>query len=120
MPDEATTNWDTQLADLLDELSAQVDFVVLGGTPYKPASESEYGAEDTDRDRRQRRAYDDYMSQVKTAEVLAIPRLTQSVLLNFLGYNSAQAIDFGDHACSDHQVACSLKHGLPFPMRQFC
>lgn len=82
------------------DLSAQVDFVVLGGAPHKPANESDYGAEDTERDRQQRRAYDEYMAQVKTAEALAVPRLTQSVLLNFLGYNSAQAIDFGTLAAT--------------------
>ncbi len=74
---------------LQGELSARVDFVVLGGPPHKPTRSRDIDVEDDVRYQAAKVAYDTYESELSTVEVLAIPTLTQSVFLNFLGYSSS-------------------------------
>jgi len=69
-----------------DKLTAQVDFVVLGGPPPAPRRSPQLTeSEDTQyqQEKKRRDAYDDTL---KTVQALAVPRMTQSVFLNFLGW----------------------------------
>ncbi len=77
------------------ELSARVDFVVLGGPPSRPHRANDLAAEDDVNYQSAKRAYDTYTSHLSTVEVLAIPTLTQSVFLNFLGYSESVPAVFG-------------------------
>ncbi len=67
-------------------LTAQLDFVVLGGPPPAPRRAMDRDIEDDLQYQAAKRAMDEYTERVATAEALAIPRLTQSVLFSFLGY----------------------------------
>jgi hypothetical protein len=75
--------WGGQVSD---QLTAQVDFVLLGGPPSRPARKPEEGEELTPQEQRAQKAYDDYSAQVDSIRVLSIPAMTQQVFLNFLGY----------------------------------
>jgi hypothetical protein len=69
-----------------EELTAQVDFVSLGGPPERPDRGPDANVEDDTAYQNAQRAYEEFKKREANVESLAIPRLTQSVLLNFLGY----------------------------------
>lgn len=66
-------------------LNAQVDFVVLGGPPPTPRRSPEYDEVDDVRYQAEKQVYDRYEAQINSVRALAVPSLTQSVFLNFLG-----------------------------------
>jgi hypothetical protein len=70
------------------DLTAQVDFVVLGAPPERPYRSPDADLEDDTAYQNAQRAYEEYTTRLSTVEMLAIPRLTQSVLLNFLGFTA--------------------------------
>lgn len=72
------------------EISGLLDFVVLGGPPERPRPSSDREPDDDPRFQAAQRAYDAYQSQVAMVQGLAIPKLTQSVFLNFLGYSGTK------------------------------
>ncbi len=75
-----------------DDLTAQVDFVVLGGPPPHPQRSLDLDPEADTRYQRAQKALDEYNSELATTKVLAIPVLTQEVFLNFLGYEGSSPL----------------------------
>lgn len=75
--------------DTVDELSAKVDFVVLGGPPRRPRRALDVDPEDDPKYQTAAKAHAVYEAQLAKVDVLAVPRLTQKVFLNFLGYTSS-------------------------------
>ena len=71
---------------VVHELSARVDFLVVGAAPPKPVLIGEGTPEGQARFDDAKQKYDAYMEQVQTAQALSIPILTHSVFLHFLGY----------------------------------
>jgi hypothetical protein len=71
--------------ELQPRLNAQVDFVVLGGPPPAPRRNAEYEESEDREYLKGKQAYDAYESQLASVRALAVPPLTQSVFLNFLG-----------------------------------
>ena len=82
-------NWG---GDLVDTLNAQVDFVVLGGAPKSPSRPLDASPEEDRRYQAAERAHERYMTNRASVETLAVPTLTQTVFLNFLGYEGDQAV----------------------------
>jgi len=74
------------------QLSGKLDFVVLGGPPQTPRARLDTDPEDDPVFQQAQRRYDDYQKQVDTIRSLAIPTLTQSVFLNFLGYHRSSVV----------------------------
>ncbi len=70
----------------LTELSAKVDFVVLGGPPERPRRSQDVDPEDDPKYQAAAKAYAAYEAQLAKVDVLAVPRLSQKEFLNFLGY----------------------------------
>ncbi len=70
----------------LSELSAKVDFVVLGGPPERPRRSPDVDPEDDPKYQAAAKAYAAYEAQLAKVDVLAVPRLSQKEFLNFLGY----------------------------------
>jgi len=69
-----------------NRLSGQVDFVVLGGPPKLPRLSPDLDPEDDPQYQAAQRARQAYDRQLDTVQSLALPTLTQSTLLRFLGY----------------------------------
>jgi hypothetical protein len=82
------TEWGGGLAT---ELTAQTDFMVLGGTPRKPRGASEPSGAQSERNRALQREWDRYMDMVESAKALSIPVMTQDLFLSFLGYRDRYA-----------------------------
>ena len=72
--------------DVVDELSALTDFVIVGLPPARPKDDRDLPAELAARNEAVRRNYERYQEVVQTAKTLSIPILTQEVFRNFLGY----------------------------------
>ena len=68
------------------ELSARVDFLVVGGAPPKAYSVGDPTPEAQARYEKAKKLYDDYDEILQTSRALSIPILTQSVFMHFLGY----------------------------------
>lgn len=73
----------------LSELSAKVDFVVLGGPPERPRRSQDVDPEDDPKYQAAAKAYAAYEAQLAKVDVLAVPRLSQKEFLNFLGYTQS-------------------------------
>ncbi len=76
-------NWGGTVAR---ELSARVDFLVVGAAPPKPFSFPDATPEAQQRNEVRQKAYDSFNDTLQTAQSLSIPILTQSVFMHFLGY----------------------------------
>ena len=76
-------NWGGTVAQ---ELSAQVDFLVLGEPPRKPFIVGDSTPEAQARYEAEKRVYDEYNEILETAQALSIPILVQPVFMHFLGY----------------------------------
>jgi hypothetical protein len=74
-----------------DELSAQVDFVVLGGPPPLLPRSPDLDPEEDTRYQTSRRAYEAYQERKNAVRSMSIPTLTQSVFLNFLGFTANES-----------------------------
>lgn len=68
-----------------DRLTAQVDFVVLGGPPATPKRSMQFTEAEDVQYQSQKKQYDAFQDTLATVQALAVPRLTQSVFLNFMG-----------------------------------
>ena len=68
------------------ELSARVDFLVVGVAPPKPFAVGDMTPEAQTRTDAAQKLYDEYTETLQTAQALSIPVLTQSVFMHFLGY----------------------------------
>ena len=77
------------------ELSGRVDFVILGGPPPKPHARLDTDPKDDPVYQQALRRYEDYRAQVDMIRSLAIPTLTQSVFLKFLGYSQSSLVALG-------------------------
>ncbi|NOX59099.1 MAG: hypothetical protein GXP29_09610 [Planctomycetes bacterium] len=71
------------------ELSAKVDFVVLGSPPVRPRRSVDVDPEDDPKYQAAAKAYAAFEAQLAKVDVLAVPRLSQKVFLNFLGYTTS-------------------------------
>jgi hypothetical protein len=69
------------------ELSAQVDFLVVGAAPPKPVIIGDQTPEAQARFDAAKKVYDAYNETAQTAQALSIPMLTHGVFLHFLGYS---------------------------------
>jgi hypothetical protein len=69
-----------------DELTPDVDFVVLGVAPRRPVTVGDASPERKERDALAQRLYDEYNSALEKARSLSVPLLLQETFLNFLGY----------------------------------
>lgn len=74
------------------QLSGKLDFVVLGGPPPTPRARLDTDPEDDPVYQQAQRRYAEFETQVDTIRSLAIPTLTQSVFLNFLGYQRSSVV----------------------------
>jgi hypothetical protein len=73
--------------EMVDEVSARVDFVVLGNPPRKPAGPSrDDDPEEAARQELAQREYDEYTRVAEAAQALSVPILLQEPFLHFLGY----------------------------------
>ncbi|MCK4659309.1 MAG: hypothetical protein KAV82_07275 [Phycisphaerae bacterium] len=72
------------------ELSARVDFLVIGASPPKPFIMSDASPEAQERFDTAQELYDDYNNTLDTAQALSIPMLPRSVFMCFLGYAGNQ------------------------------
>lgn len=72
---------------LSPDLTALTDFVVLGGSPPRPRSDTEATPEQAERLRAISREYDQYVETAESAKSLSVPIMTQEVFLSFLGYS---------------------------------
>ncbi|MFH0981176.1 MAG: hypothetical protein V2A79_06535 [Planctomycetota bacterium] len=68
------------------ELSARVDFLVVGDAPVKPFQVGDQTPEAQARFEAAKKLYDTYHSTLQTAQALSIPMLTRGVFMHFLGY----------------------------------
>ncbi len=75
--------------ETVSDLSAQVDFVVLGGPPQRPRRSLDVDPEDDPKYQAAVKANEAYEAQLAKVDVLAVPRLSQQVFLNFLGYTQS-------------------------------
>jgi len=66
-------------------LNAQVDFVVLGGAPATPRRSPQLTEAEDTQYQAEKKAHDRYHELLASVRALAIPPLTQSVFLNFMG-----------------------------------
>ena len=80
------TDWG---GNLVDELTAQTDFLVLGAAPPRPRLAGDLSPEEQDINARVQARYDKYQETVEAANSLGVPVLTQDVFLQFLGYSRA-------------------------------
>lgn len=78
--------------DVESQLSGKLDFVVLGGPPPTPHARLDTDPEDDPVYQQAQRRYQEYQKEVDTIRSLAIPTLTQSVFLNFLGYQRSSIV----------------------------
>ena len=75
------------------ELTALLDFVVLGRAPRRPKTlAGDANTEAIARHKRQKDSYDTYMELVQSATAMQVPVLGQEAFLNFLGYSSRRAV----------------------------
>ncbi|MCP4251356.1 MAG: hypothetical protein GY778_30335 [bacterium] len=72
---------------VVDTVSARVDFVVLGDSPRRPSAVGELSPEATARQAGVREVYERYSQISSTAAALSVPVLTEQTLLHFLGYS---------------------------------
>ncbi|MCP4591702.1 MAG: hypothetical protein GY842_13260 [bacterium] len=70
----------------VDELSARVDFLVLGDAPPKPITIGDPTPEAAARYAAAERVRNEYDETLRAAQALSIPILTQNVFMHFLGY----------------------------------
>lgn len=89
--------WGGQVSE---NLTAQVDFVILGAPPSRPAVPEDSDEELTPQQQRAMQAYAEYEDRLESIKVLSIPTLPQTVFLNFLGYGAqsrplVRAVDIG-------------------------
>jgi hypothetical protein len=71
---------------VVEAVTARVDFVVLGDAPRRPPSAADGSPEAQEREASARRVFDDYHRVVETARALSVPVLPQSTFLHFLGF----------------------------------
>ena len=64
--------------------------MVIGGPPGRPQRSLDLDPEQDRRYQAAERAQESYITDKATVEALAIPTLTQSVFLNFLGFDGTQ------------------------------
>lgn len=74
--------------DVVNELSATTDFVVLGREPFKPRANDgrSLTPEQSEARARQQETWENYNNVVTTASALSIPMLNQDLFMNYLGY----------------------------------
>lgn len=72
---------------VVDTVSASVDFVVLGDSPRRPSAVGELSPEATARQAGVREVYERYSRISSMAAALSVPVLTEETLLHFLGYS---------------------------------
>ncbi len=71
---------------LTSDITAMLDFVVVGRSPRRPRPPRDQTPEATERFDRLQGQYDKYVQTLQSAGTLQIPVLRQEVFLNFLGY----------------------------------
>lgn len=76
---------------VVDDLSALTDFVILGAAPPAPKDPATVSPELASRNEALKRNFDRYQKIVESARTLSVPVLTQDVFKNFLGYTPTYA-----------------------------
>lgn len=76
-------NWG---GEVVDELSAQVDFTVVGAAPRRPVVVGDPTVEAQARFEAEQKVYLEFNDMLARAQGLSIPILIQSVFMHFLGY----------------------------------
>ncbi|MGB0715636.1 MAG: hypothetical protein ACPGXK_07155 [Phycisphaerae bacterium] len=74
--------------EIVDELTATTDFVVLGREPRKPRADSgrSLTPEQSEAQARMQENWEAYRRTVSTASSLSVPMLTQDLFMNYLGF----------------------------------
>ncbi|MCB9849742.1 MAG: hypothetical protein H6817_03465 [Phycisphaerales bacterium] len=86
--------------EIEQRLTARVDFVVLGGPPPTPKRSLEYDESDDRQYLAQKQIHDRYEQLKANVRSLAVPVLTQSVFMNFLGQTGTQLSEVADMAAT--------------------
>lgn len=76
---------------VINELTPQTDFVVVGGRPRRPKPAADVSPDQVEQNKVRKQAWDAYHQVIDMARSLSIPMMTQDVFFNFLGYSRRYA-----------------------------
>ncbi len=79
--------------EVVDTVTARVDFVVLGDPPRRPSGDVDDLDDEAEVEAVRRQAYDAYRSTLQQATVLSVPVLTQEQFVHFLGYAGGRGLN---------------------------